>query len=366
MNIQHITSQSEWNAFFESVHAPSFHHSWEWGLFQQACGRPIIRLGIYHQNKLIAVALVVKIVSKRGKYLFIPHGPLFAIPAHNLTQHIPPALRQTIQDQLALLTDFLVAMAKSEGFWFIRIAPPLTRDADHAQLFSSVGFRKAPVYVHAETMNILDITQSEEELLAGMRKNTRYYIRRAQKDGLTVQCYDSLEALDHFLSLYHITSLREQFQPYTDTYIKREFESFHTAQNALFFLSGFQNSPKNTIPPKFAQQGTSQILAASLVIFSSSCGFYHQGASVHSQYPAAYLLQWESIREAKRRGCNFYSFHGVYDAGRTPQAWKGLSLFKRGFGGFDVNYMYTQDYVVSPAYYLSFAFDTYLNWKRGV
>ena len=356
MNIQEITTISSWNSFYESVGAPSFHHSWEWGLFQQKCGKEILRLGLFDHEKLVAIALVVKVKSKRGKYLFVPHGPLFDIKADKLTQHVNADDRDRIGAQLKVITDYLITLAKQEGFWFIRIAPPLTRDEDHKQLFSSLGYRTAPIYVHAETMSVLDVTQSEDDLMAGMRKKTRPHIRRSIKDGLQVSHHNSVEATHDFLSLYHTTAKREQFQPYSDAYIRYEFESFNTANNAMFFLSGLE----------FAQQGLSKILAGSLVIFTSASGFYHQGASIHTQYPAAYLLQWHSILEAKRRGCNYYSFHGVYDKGRTPRAWEGLSLFKRGFGGFDVNYLYTQDYLISPKYYFSFALDTYLNLKRGV
>ncbi|MDA1316900.1 MAG: peptidoglycan bridge formation glycyltransferase FemA/FemB family protein [bacterium] len=366
MNIQHLTDQAVWNSFFESVGAPSFHHSWEWGLFQEASGKEILRLGLFDDNALVAIALVVKIRSKRGAYLFVPHGPLFAIKTHKLTQTVPETDRDRIQIHLKAITDYLTDLAKKEGFWFIRIAPPLARDDDHKQLFLNLGYRTAPIYVHAESMSVLDVTQSEEELLAGMRKNTRYSIRRAQKDGLQVTQHQVVDAADDFLSLYHKTAKREQFQPYSDHSIRSEFEAFDTVSNAVFFISGFHNNPNETIPPEFAQEGLSKKLAASLVIFTSSCGFYHQGASVHTHYPAAYLLQWHSIMEAKRRGCTYYSFHGVFDKGRTPRAWEGLSLFKRGFGGFEVNYLYTQDLIISPKYYFSFLLDSYLNLKRGV
>jgi len=366
MNIREVTDKTECNAFFERIGAPSFHHSWEWGLFQHHSHKEIIRLGLYDGDRLVAIVLVVKIIAKRGKYLLVPHGPLFNIQSNTLTQYVTETIRARIQTQLAQITDYLIDLAKQEKFWFIRVAPAFNRDESHKKLFSNLGYQKAPIYVHAETMSVLDVTKSEEELMAGMRKNTRYYIRRAIKDGLQVSCHDSVEVADDFLTLYHTTAKREQFQPYSDEYIRHEFEAFNTTHNALFFLSGFHNSPKNIIPPKFAQEGASQILAGSLVIFTSSSGFYHQGASIHTPYPAAYLLQWHSILEAKRRGCHYYSFHGVYDQGRTPRAWKGLSLFKRGFGGIDVTYLYTQDYVISPKYYFSFALDTYLNLKRGV
>lgn len=366
MNIRTITDKSEWDSFYNRVGSPSFHHSWEWGEFQLLCQKEIERLGLYKGANLVAIALVVKIRSKRGNYLFVPHGPLFDIPQAKLTQHIPSHKHTTIQRHLAIIHQHLVAMARTEGFWFIRIAPPMTRDTDHADLFRSLGYQTAPIYVHAETMWVVDVTQSENDILAQMRKNTRYAVRRAQREHISVTSSDSPDALQQFLDLYHITADREQFTPYSDAYIQNELRAFQAADNAVIFNSGFLNSPKDGIPPEFVQEGTSQNLASSLVIFSNSSGFYHQGASIHTKYPAAYLLQWYAILESKRRGCNYYSFHGIHDPGRTPKSWLGLSLFKHGFGGFQVDYLYTQDFIISPLYTLSNLSDRYLNWRRGV
>lgn len=366
MNIRTITSKIEWDTFFNHVGAPSFHHSWEWGTFQTLCHNDIERLGLYDNNNLLAIFLVVKIRSKRGKYLFVPHGPLFNIKQHKLTQIVPSQQLKIIGNQLKHIHDHLVEMARKEGFWFIRIAPPMARDSEHRNLFQRLGYKTSPIYVHAETMWVIDVTQSEEEILSHMRKNTRYAIRRADREHISVSSHTTSDGLNDFLNLYHITADREQFTPYSDIYIKHEFDAFNEAKNAMFFVSGFHNSPKYTIPSKFAQEGASQNLAASLVIFSNSSGFYHQGASIHTKYPAAYLLQWHAILEAKRRNCHYYSFHGIHDPGRTPKSWEGLSLFKHGFGGFQVDYLYTQDFIVSPQYYLSYAVDKYLSWRRGV
>ena len=366
MNIRVVTNKSEWNAFYNRVGSPSFHHSWEWGEFQKLCNNDIERVGLYHNNNLVAIALIVKVRSKRGKYLFIPHGPLFDILQDRLTQKIFSQQFKSIGTQLAEFHRYLTNMARSEGFWFIRIAPPMARDDDHVSLFRALGYRIAPIYVHAETMWVIDLTQSENEILANMRKNTRYAIRRAEREHISVISNESSEGLKKFLDLYHVTADREQFTPYSDIYIRHEFDAFQSAGNAIIFNSGFLNSPKEVIPPEFAQEGASQNLAASLVIFSKSSGFYHQGASIHTKYPAAYLLQWHAILEAKRRGCKYYSFHGIHDPGRTPKSWDGLSLFKHGFGGFQVDYLYTQDFIVSPLYALSYLNDRYLNWRRGV
>jgi len=69
--------------------------------------------------------------------------------------------------------------------------------------------------------------------------------------------------------------------------------------------------------------------------------------------PAAYLLQWEAIREVKSRGCKLYNFWGISDE-RRNHPWAGLTLFKKGFGGFSKEYLLAQDLPLRPFYWLSF------------
>jgi lipid II:glycine glycyltransferase (peptidoglycan interpeptide bridge formation enzyme) len=358
MDIKEITDQQIWETHFNTIGSPSFHQSWEWGEFQRSLGYDILRLGLYDNIKLIAIALVIKIKSKRGKYLFIPHGPLFDIPSMNLAVQVHPDQKEKVVKGLSQFTTFLSAVAKKEGFWFIRMAPLFQNTPEHEQIVRDIGYRTAPIYVHAETMWVVDLRKTEEELLNDMRKTTRYLVRRGIKDGIEIHHNDHPESLDVFWKLYEETFTREDFTPFSRSYIGKEFTAFQKDQKALFFLG--------EIPPKFAQEGASRYQAGSLVVFTKASGFYHQGASIHSKIPVPYVLQWQSMLEAKKRGCQYYNFYGIYHPGRAPKAWQGLTLFKQGFGGFEVQYLPTQDYVISPKYYLSFAIDKYLAWKRGI
>lgn len=358
MNINEITQKSIWDAFFNSIGSPSFHHSWEWGEFQKALGYNILRLGIYEKDKLAAIALVIKIKSKRGNFLFVPHGPLFDIASEQLMVTIPASKETYTKRVLTSLTNYLTDLARQEDFWFIRISPVLTNSDSHKSLFKQAGYKQAPIYIHAETMWAVDISRTEDEIMQGMRKTTRYLIRKGIKDGIQIKKISKDSAIDEFWKLYEVTFNREDFTPFPKKFILKEFQVFNETKNSLFFLGG--------VPSKFAQEGLSKFQAGSLVLFTNSSGFYHQGASVHTQYPVTYVIQWHAMLEAKRRGCKFYNFYGIYKPGRTPAAWKGLTLFKQGFGGFQIDYLPTQDYVVSRKYYFSYLIDTYLAWKRGI
>ena len=75
MVIKEIKNKEVWEEFFSLPKDKTFLDSWNWGLFQEKMGNRIFRLGLFEQNELAAVALVSKVVSKRGTFLLIQHGP---------------------------------------------------------------------------------------------------------------------------------------------------------------------------------------------------------------------------------------------------------------------------------------------------
>lgn len=345
MEVKPISSQQTWTNFFNQCNSPSFLHSWEWGELQKKLGYEIVRVGIFEKNIITGIALIIKIRAKRGNFLFIPHGPIMRIMNNELR----------IKKGLLFLINYLKEIAKQEKFDFIRIAPIFTDSKENRTVFQNLGFKEAPIYMHAERVWSLrltseDVNKTDEELLLAMRKTTRYLIKRAPKDGIIIEKRTDNAAVEDFWKLYEKTAIREHFVPFSKQFITDEFTEFFKTNNSVFF---------------FAKRG-GEYLASALIDFTQSTGFYHQGASIHTKYPATYLLQWEAIKESKKRGCSFYSFWGILEPGRSPKNWQGLSLFKQGFGGFQTDYVTTQDYIITPKYYLSFLYEHYLKIKRGV
>lgn len=341
MEIRQITSQTAWTQFFDLAGSPSFLQSWDWGEFQNLLGQEILYLGLYNNNNLQAIALVEKVRARRGNFLFIPHGPIFE------TQKLE---NSKTRKYINGFKKYLVAIAKNEKYSFIRIGSVLENTPANERLFSNLGFKKSPIYIHSENSWVLPLDKSEEEILSRMRKTTRYLIRKAVKENVVIEKRTDKKAVNDFLEVYRETVKRENFSAYPDDYIINEFESFNKTRNALFFIGKHQG----------------KVLAAALVLFTHSCGFYHQGASIHTKIPVPYLLQWEAIKEAKKRGCSLYNFWGTLIPGRTPKNWEGLTTFKTGFGGFEKQYIPTQDYVISKKYYLTYFYEKFLAWRRGV
>ena len=78
MILREITNKEEWDGFLATCVEKTFLQSWNWGEFNIKNGARIWRFGIFENEKLIAVALILKVSAKRGTFLFVPHGPAFS------------------------------------------------------------------------------------------------------------------------------------------------------------------------------------------------------------------------------------------------------------------------------------------------
>lgn len=62
----------------------------------------------------------------------------------------------------------------------VKIEPEvLEEQADAKALLDDIGFRKARYVLNQKTTTVVNLSSSEDELLAGMKKSTRYGVRRS-------------------------------------------------------------------------------------------------------------------------------------------------------------------------------------------
>lgn len=323
MEIRDIQDQKTWDDFIQAQPDYAFLNSWAWGDFNEASGSKVWRLGLFEREALEGAALVILVAARRGRFLFIPHGPI---------------------SNFQTFIDYLKCLAREEGCAFIRISPLLLKMEENKKLFKDAGFRPAPIHMHAETTWLLDTTRSEEQLLAGMRKTTRYLARRGEKEGVEVASGNDVHLLQEFYTLYDRTAARQQFVPFSFDYIAKEAAAFGE-NGARVYLA--------------RQRG--EALAGALVVFYGDRAFYHHGASLHHP-TASYVLQWRIIQEAKARGVKEYNFWGVDF--RPGHPWAGVTLFKTGFGGRMREYVPAQDLPIRFSYWISFAVETLRRIRR--
>ena len=336
----------------------TFLQSWNWGEFNQTMRNKIWRWGIYskeqktmNDEQLVGTTLVIKIQAKRGTFLFVPHGPNFKKQETRNRQQV-----------LEKLLEELKNIAKEEKASLIRVAPILEKNEENIRIFKNLGFREAPIHMHPELTWELDIEPSENELLMGMRKTTRYLIRQAQKNkDIEIIQSNQIDDVEIFNKLYQETVARHHFVPFSFDYLKNEFLAFKNDRQILLFLGKYKG----------------EVVSSGIFIFWQNIGFYHHGASSlkYPKIPVSYLLLWEATKEAKRRGCKLFNFWGIVpidsefriqNSEFRKHPWAGLTLFKMGFGGYKKEYVKTQDFPLSKKYWLTYLIEKIRKTKRGL
>lgn len=251
---------------------------------------------------------------------------------------------------MGALVDYVRQLARGEGCSFIRFSPLMLKTAEHDALWHELGFREAPIHMHPELAWILDITPSAEQLLQGMRKTTRYSIKKSEKDGVDVTMHNNPGDLDTFWNIYEQTVSRHHFTPFSKQYLRTEFEAFAAQNNAAFFFGRYRG----------------EVISAAFVVFQPWSAFYHHGASTpkYANVPASQLIQWHAILEAKRRGCARYNFWGIAPEHASNHPWAGLTLFKKGFGGYAEEYVHAKDLILNQKYWLTYSIEKIRKIKR--
>jgi len=190
-------------------------------------------------------------------------------------------------------------------------------------------------HIHCEATRIIDISQTEEDILAQMKQKGRYNIRLAKKHGIHGE--DSND-IDGFIDMVKETAARDKFMPLAP----EKYRAFYENLEESFLIMAY--SPDNNTKP----------IAGLLGLIWNNQGIYYYGASVHEHraFMAPYRIQWRAMRFCKERGCTSYDLLGIAPEGSGPtHPWAGISGFKEKFGGEVVAYPPEQVIILRPFVY---------------
>lgn len=344
MIIKDNLSKQDWETAVSQFAEANFLQSWNWGAFQESLGKKVIRLAWFDESNSIILALAQGVVekAKRGNYLAMAGGPLLNWGNVGLMEQVFATLR---------------TVAKNHGCWFIRFRPQALNGT--AATFSPVdilpasmvdnknlrliGSRQAPMHLTADLTIQLDLTLSETELLAQMRKNHRQSIKKANNLGITTRISTDEKELSEFYTEQLSLARHHGFVPFPKSFLVKQFQAFAKDGQVALIHSELQG----------------ELLASAYIIFYNGEAVYHYGVStqLNQQYPGSYACQWRAIIEARVRGCRRYNLWGVSPKDQPHHRFAGVGLFKRGFGGQEINFLSAQDIVLDKRYYLTWLFE---------
>ncbi|MEZ4087697.1 MAG: peptidoglycan bridge formation glycyltransferase FemA/FemB family protein [Candidatus Gracilibacteria bacterium] len=316
--VSEAKNPKSFNAFVKNHPLGTVHQLWEWGEFQAKSANrdQFWALQLEENGSITGTALVIRQRLPFGKnWLYCPRGPL---------------LDYSKKEHVQALFSHIQSLAKKENSLFFRWDPPLTSLEEGKQAITQTQSHPAHAHYQPESTLIVDLTPSEEEILAQMKSKGRYNIKVAQKHGVTITESHDIEA---FYSLFKETTSRDDFSGHPLTYYQNMVE----ATGARLFLAMYENKP----------------IAGAIVTYFNKTATYYYGASSdqNRNVMAPYLLHWHIMQDAKNQGYTEYDLFGIAPENAKNHPWQGVTSFKLKFGGTRINYIDAQEIVYQPLWF---------------
>jgi lipid II:glycine glycyltransferase (peptidoglycan interpeptide bridge formation enzyme) len=314
-----------------------------WATLKSQFGWSADRICVLRDNEIVAGASILfrSLPLRLGTLAYIPKGPIVDLNDHVVTNELLSAFDRLMKRHRSIL---------------LKIEPDETDSESLKTRLADLGFQVSPQTIQPPRTITIDLTRSEEEILAAMHQKTRYNIRlSAKKDVIVREATDS--DLPTFNALMQATGSRDQFEVHSADYYTAAYRLFVPDDRAKLFLATYQGA----------------VIAGIFVFMQRDRAWYFYGASgdVERERMPNHALQWAAIQWAKSRGCTEYDLWGVPDENedtleaqylnRSDGLW-GVYRFKRGFGGKLIRFAGSFDRVYDRLLYR--AYELYLK-SRG-
>ncbi len=329
-----------WNRWVAAHPAGNLLQTSQWGSLKQGFGWDWDLVTLEDGGTPVAGAIVLyrALPLRIGTIAYVPRGPV--VDWKNT-------------GQVKALLAKLHKAARKRRAWACWLEPEVIDQGPAATQLSGLGYTPSPRTIQPRSTIVVDLSPSEDEILAAMKSKTRYNIRLAERKGVTVR-EGSLSDIDAFYALMQETGKRDAFGIHTLEYYQRAMTLYAPEGQVALLLAELEDEP--LAGPKS--------LAGLMVFAVGTKSWYICGGSSdrHRNLMPAYAVQWAAMRWAKARGCTTYDLWGIPDeteetleaqfSDRSDGLW-GVYRFKRGFGGQIVRYAGLWERALNPLYPLA-------------
>jgi lipid II:glycine glycyltransferase (peptidoglycan interpeptide bridge formation enzyme) len=301
----------------ESLHflqAPFYGH------WQQASGKKVIYYLVFKASKIIGGGLAVRytLPFRNIGFFYSPYGPVMTVQS---------------AEAYKALHNFFKAACKHHNCAFARFDNTLPTNKRIPNALAAT----ANLQPRAEWL--LDISQSNETLLASMHKHARYNIRLAERAKARFAVFSPEDApFEQFYGLMHVTGERDKFSIFSQEYYQAVFNSL-SSKEAFVAICYIYDKPA---------------AAGLFVTFDGVVHYVFAGSSNdYRKIAPAYFLIWQAVLTAKQRNCRVLNFGGITDNVKNKHL-HGVTGFKKRFGGYEVTRDNPYDVVANRFVYTLF------------
>ncbi|MBU2592135.1 MAG: peptidoglycan bridge formation glycyltransferase FemA/FemB family protein [Patescibacteria group bacterium] len=318
--------------------------SWEWGEFKESTGMKAVRLGVFEKDKMVDGLLVLFRQIPKTSF---SAGQLLkgSLPIQEYINALSGLAREQKAIFIKIEPSYIVRRWKNE-----KGEPEKIPFEDRQVDLEKIGLTESAKPLFDPYSFILNLTKTEDELLSNMHSKTRYNIRLAEKNGVTVEEKSDDQGLEIFISLLQKTLRRQKFYMHSPDYFRKMWQILFPAKISHILLAKYKQ----------------EVLGAWMLFTWKDTLFYPYGASnsKHRELMASNLLCWKAILFGKQNGCHHFDLWG----GLGPDAdknhpWYGFHRFKLGYGPDLVEYSPSWDLITNQWLYQGLQWADSLRWK---
>jgi lipid II:glycine glycyltransferase (peptidoglycan interpeptide bridge formation enzyme) len=319
-----------WEGLLGATASGDFLHDWAWAPVTAFDGQPQRRFVLEEGGIVVAlVAVQVRGLPLGRSFWYVPHGPV-------MDYDDPRA-----GERLRAITLGLRETGRRAGSIAVKLEPRLAGDDPAVALFDRLPLRREAATVQVGQTRLVPLLD-DDALLASFDKDTRYAVRRAEREGVRIRRITDagdVVAIDRLHELVTETQQRAGFPlPPRERY-RLAWAELGGAGRARILEAWHED----------------RLLASAMLVIEGQRSFYLFSGSIREapgepKRFASYALQWAMMRDAREEGARTHDLWGIAPPRASKRhPWHGVGLFKKGFGGSEVVWAGTWDLVVDPA-----------------
>lgn len=184
---------------------------------------------------------------------------------------------------------------------------------------------------------IIDLNQNIDDLYNSLKKDTRYYIRKSEKEGFEFETSKDMEGLIKLQDLKIAAKKREGKKPILDRkFYKKHWQIMHN--------NGFEEI--------LIAKDKDEIFGTILTLFFNGNMIQHALANSPKKDLVGTFLTWNTIKWAQKMKFRTFDFAGVDPNPKTEKE-KGIYFYAAKFGGKKINQFSYTKIIDQKKYYLS-------------
>lgn len=343
IHIQRSTTSEDksWDDFLARTPGGSHIQTSKWSQVKAQLGWKAFRIIATKDDRTIGGAQVLIRPLTLGRTIgYVPRGPVLEEKQSTLVQQIINAIKRIAQNEKCLM---------------MVIQPP-RNDQNLAEALSNSDFRRTSFEVAPTATIIIDLEADHNEILARMKRGTRYNIRLSTRKPITIS-EGKQQDIEVFYDLLRSTGERENFRVFLKNYYHQMWRKFDPGGNIKLFLAKYN----------------AQIVSAQLVIVfgDTVVNKFSVWSGEYGNCKPNERVYWSVMQWAKSHGYRYYDLEGIdraaaevlVEGGALPESMRSTDThFKLGFGGEVV--LFPRSHVYIPSAIASWGYQRLMHPDR--